>query len=87
MAGPTESRHRDTAQLNPFPAIPPEKTNLKMNTLNQTELSTVFGGEDDIPPSFPPYLPPPLPRLPSPPPPNLYAAPGVDPALGIELAR
>lgn len=59
-----------------------------MNTLNHSELSTIIGGDDIIPPAPPPpYTPPPL-TPPAPPPAfNVYAAPGIDPAYGIELAR
>lgn len=50
-----------------------------MNTLNHSELCAILGGGDTIDPvPPPPYTPPAF---------NVYAAPGIDPAYGIELAR
>ncbi|WP_415908983.1 hypothetical protein [Oleiharenicola sp. Vm1] len=60
-----------------------------MKTLKQYELSAISGGEeaiDQIPPR-PPYTPPPPPPPAPSPTFNVYAAPGIDPACEIELAR
>ncbi len=58
-----------------------------MNTLNHPELCAVLGGgevrNDPPPPTKPrPYTPPPPPPVV-----DVYAAPGIDPTSGIDLAR